>query len=103
MVQWPTDRVVSAYRSHMVSTAKHVKLHPVNGRAAVVRFGHHTPTPFDAIWILCSRAKSPMKICNRCVNHCRMLTQNLNFMNTHAKKICIYMLNPLCYIMVCVY
>ena len=90
MVQWPTDRGVSSYRSHMVSTAKHTKPHPVNGRVALVRFWHHTPTSCNAVWILCSRAKSPMKNCNRRVNYCRMLTQNLNFMNTHAKKICIY-------------
>ncbi len=51
-----------------------------------------TPYPdlLRSVRILCSRAKSPMKNCNRRVNYCRMLTQNLNFMNTHGKKICIY-------------
>ncbi len=47
------------------------------------------PTPCDAVWILCSRAKSPMKNCNRRVNYSRLLTPKLNFMNTHAAKICI--------------
>ena len=31
-----------------------------------------------------------MKNCNRRVNYCRMLAQNLNFMNTDAENICIY-------------
>ncbi len=60
----------------------------VNGRVALVRVWPHTPTSCNAVWILCSRAKSPMKNCNRRVNYCRMLIQNFNFMNTHAEKIC---------------
>ncbi len=70
---------------------------------ALVCFWCHTPNPCKAIWILCSRAKSPMKNCNRRVKHFRMLTQKLNFMDTHAEKICIYVKFKLRYFIIWVY
>ncbi len=73
-----------------------------SGNVTLVRFWHLTSTSCNAVWILCSRAKSPMKNCNRRVNYCRMLTQILNFMNTHAEKN-MYMLSQLRYFMVWVY